>query len=169
MFDDGTVITIFWDITSCSRLKVNRPFGRICRLYLQSLRISRARNQRRNNHCLPLAFTLISVGLFFDLENGGDMFLRKVSWLSTDFKALYPGEIYLHNHYCKSLNHTWSTSTYLDYDVGTMEHMFWRIQKLRWSIWIKGHFYVTFEDMCHTFLSINRGKIAPLQRHTAIP
>jgi hypothetical protein len=38
--------TIFWDITPCSPLKVNRHFGGAYRLQLQGRRISRARNQR---------------------------------------------------------------------------------------------------------------------------
>jgi hypothetical protein len=37
--------SIFWDITTCGSLKVNRRFGRACRLHLQGRRISRARNQ----------------------------------------------------------------------------------------------------------------------------
>jgi hypothetical protein len=32
----------------------------------------------------------ISLGLFFYPEDGGDMFLRNVGWLSTDYTALYP-------------------------------------------------------------------------------
>jgi hypothetical protein len=39
--------TIFWDITSCSPLKVNRRFGRTYRLHLMR-RISRARYQRES-------------------------------------------------------------------------------------------------------------------------
>jgi hypothetical protein len=30
------------------------------------------------------------LGLFFDPEDGGDIFLRNVGWLSTDYIALYP-------------------------------------------------------------------------------
>jgi hypothetical protein len=45
--------SIFWDITSCSLLKVNRRFGGACRLHLQGRRIRQARA------CLPPAFTLI--------------------------------------------------------------------------------------------------------------
>jgi hypothetical protein len=30
--------------------------------------------------------------LFFDPENGGDVFLRNVAWLSTDYMFLYPSE-----------------------------------------------------------------------------
>jgi hypothetical protein len=37
---------IFWDITPCSPLSVNRRFGGTYRLYLQGRKISRARNQR---------------------------------------------------------------------------------------------------------------------------
>jgi hypothetical protein len=38
--------TIFWDITPCSLLSVNRRFGGTYRLHLQGRRIGRARNQR---------------------------------------------------------------------------------------------------------------------------
>jgi hypothetical protein len=38
--------SIFWDITPCSPLKVNRRFGRTCHLHLQGRRIRQARNQR---------------------------------------------------------------------------------------------------------------------------
>jgi hypothetical protein len=31
------------------------------------------------------------LGLIFDSENGGVIFLRNVGWLSTDYIALYPG------------------------------------------------------------------------------
>jgi hypothetical protein len=30
------------------------------------------------------------LGLFFDPEDGSDMFLRNVGWLSTDYKTLHP-------------------------------------------------------------------------------
>jgi hypothetical protein len=38
--------TIFWDITPCSPLNVNRRFGGTYRLHLQGRRISKATNQR---------------------------------------------------------------------------------------------------------------------------
>jgi hypothetical protein len=38
---------IFWDITPCSPLRVNRHYGGTCRLHLQDRRISQARNQRK--------------------------------------------------------------------------------------------------------------------------
>jgi hypothetical protein len=37
--------TIFWHITSCSPLSVNRRFGGTYHLHLQGVRINRARNQ----------------------------------------------------------------------------------------------------------------------------
>jgi ferredoxin-thioredoxin reductase catalytic subunit len=39
--------SIFWDITPCSLLKINRRFGGTC-LHLQGRRISHARNQRES-------------------------------------------------------------------------------------------------------------------------
>jgi hypothetical protein len=39
---------IFWDITPCSPLKLNRRFGGKFRLHLQGRRISRVRNQRES-------------------------------------------------------------------------------------------------------------------------
>jgi hypothetical protein len=57
---------IFWDITPCSLLKVNRRFGGTCR-------------------CFQAGFLL---GLFFDPEEEGDMFRRNLGYLSTDYTAL---------------------------------------------------------------------------------
>jgi hypothetical protein len=55
--------SVFWDITPCSLLKVNRRFGGTCRLHLQ-----------------PCAYYLVHVdfllGLCFNPE--GDIFLRNV-------------------------------------------------------------------------------------------
>jgi hypothetical protein len=74
--------SIFWDVTLCTLLKVNWRFGGTCCLHLQDQRISQARNWREagSKH-----------GLFFGPEDGCDMFLRNVSWLSTAWMALYPG------------------------------------------------------------------------------
>jgi hypothetical protein len=38
--------SIFWDITPCSQLKVNRCLGGTYHLHLQGLKMSQARNQR---------------------------------------------------------------------------------------------------------------------------
>jgi hypothetical protein len=52
--------TIFWDITQCNALKVNRCFGGIYRFHLQGWGINRAKNQIEKDLCLPPAFTLVS-------------------------------------------------------------------------------------------------------------
>jgi hypothetical protein len=46
----------------------------------------RARNQRKAASCC----TGFLLGIFFDPEDGGDMFLRNVGWLSADYTTLYP-------------------------------------------------------------------------------
>jgi hypothetical protein len=74
---------LFWDITPCSPLKVNRRFGGTYRLHLQGRGMSRARNQRESRWQAEL-------GLLSDPEDGGDMFLRNAGCLSTDYTALYP-------------------------------------------------------------------------------
>jgi hypothetical protein len=51
--------TIFWDITPCSPLKVNRRFGGTYCLHLQGRRISRARRL-----CLSPAYTLVSCAAY---------------------------------------------------------------------------------------------------------
>jgi hypothetical protein len=45
----------------------------------------------------------ILLGLFFDTENGDDMFLRNISWLSVGCTTLYPRKYTLHNHRCGNL------------------------------------------------------------------
>jgi hypothetical protein len=57
-------ISIFWDITLCGPLKINRRFGGICRLQLQARKIGQERYQReaRSDH-----------------KDGGGMFSRTIS------------------------------------------------------------------------------------------
>jgi hypothetical protein len=69
---------VFRDITPCSLLKVNRRFGGICCFHLQGRSISQERNQCETSTCL-----------FFDPEDGGNMSLRNVGRLPTDYTALY--------------------------------------------------------------------------------
>jgi hypothetical protein len=87
--------TIVWDITPWSPLKVNRSFGGTYRLHLQGRRISRGRNQPESRWQWEALLAKwfhagFFLGLFFDLEDGGDMFLRNFGSLSTDYTALYP-------------------------------------------------------------------------------
>jgi hypothetical protein len=60
----------------CSPLKVNRRFGGTYRLHLQGRRINQARNQRESGsmHSLTLLHAGCLPVLFFDPENGDDMF-----------------------------------------------------------------------------------------------
>jgi hypothetical protein len=60
--------SLFWDITLCSWLKVNRRFGGTCRLHLLGRRVNQARYQREMRWQAEL----------FDPQDGGDMFLRNV-------------------------------------------------------------------------------------------
>jgi hypothetical protein len=60
-------LTTLWAFTSCYQ-----RFGGTYRLHLQG-------------------FLLV---LFFDLEDGGDMFFRNVAWLSMDYMTLYPRRWY---------------------------------------------------------------------------
>jgi hypothetical protein len=79
--------TIFWDITMCSPLKVDRRFGGACRFHLQGRRISGA--------LLSTFFQAgFLLGVFFEPEDGGDMFLRNDGWLSRDYTVLYPRREY---------------------------------------------------------------------------
>jgi hypothetical protein len=62
--------SVFWNIKPCSPLKINRRFGGTYRLHIQCLRIRKAEFVT----CFNAGFVL---GLFFDTEDGGDLFLRK--------------------------------------------------------------------------------------------
>jgi hypothetical protein len=58
----------------CGLLKVNQRFRGTYRLHLQGQRISQVRNQL----CLLPASTDFLLGLFFDFEDGGNMFHRNI-------------------------------------------------------------------------------------------
>jgi hypothetical protein len=60
--------TIFWDITLCSPLKVNRRFGKKYRLHLRA-------EQAEQDTSVKAGGTLLD--LFYP-EDGGDIFLRNV-------------------------------------------------------------------------------------------
>jgi hypothetical protein len=100
--------TIFWDIRPCTPLKVNGPFGGKHCLHLQGRRTTQARNQRENRWQAESAFifrrktsppssrsdkpskkTPQKVAGRLYPEDGSNVFLRNVGWLSTDYTALY--------------------------------------------------------------------------------
>jgi hypothetical protein len=59
---------------------------------------------RRISPLLAIFFHIgFLIGLDFDLENGGDIFLQNVTRLSTDYTALQPKSSTLHNHRCGKL------------------------------------------------------------------
>jgi hypothetical protein len=54
--------------------------------------------------CLPPAFTLIFLlGLFFDHEDGGDMFLRNIFDFQRTTRSYIPEDRTLHKHRCENL------------------------------------------------------------------
>jgi hypothetical protein len=67
--------TIFWNITPSSPLSVNRHFGETYRLHPQGRKNKLSKTPARTVDCFQAGFLL---SLFFDPEDGGDMFLRNV-------------------------------------------------------------------------------------------
>jgi hypothetical protein len=58
-------------------------------------KISHGRNQRESTFCFATCFHAgFFHGLFFDPEDGGDIFLLNVGWLATDYTASYPRRWY---------------------------------------------------------------------------
>jgi hypothetical protein len=76
--------TTFWDITPCSPLKVNRIFEG---------------TYRSACHLSPWYL----VRLFFDPEDGGDMFLRKLVDFKRTKRRYNPEHNVFHNHRCENL------------------------------------------------------------------
>jgi hypothetical protein len=74
--------TIFWDITPCSPLRINRPLGGAYSLSLQGRKI------------LPPALTLVSCLAYFRPWRWRRYVLPKLRWLSTDYMVLYPRSWY---------------------------------------------------------------------------
>jgi hypothetical protein len=78
-------------ITKSSELKVKQRFGRTYHLLLQDRRVSWERNQ----NLLPASCRLLLLSIIFDRRDGGEIFLRKVDWLSTVYTLLSAR----HSHY----------------------------------------------------------------------
>jgi hypothetical protein len=73
-------IYIFWDITLCRPLKIKWSFG-------VTVVASRA--------CVDAVYLR---SLWFGPEDGGDMFLRNVDWLSTDYIIPEKSELFISYH-----------------------------------------------------------------------
>jgi hypothetical protein len=95
---------IIWHSATSSPLNISRRFiGKYC-FYLKIGIIRKGRNHHKafskeTSHC----FYFVSVP---DPENGADIFLRNVGWLSTDYKAMYITTqrsgyfVLMFSHYC---------------------------------------------------------------------
>jgi hypothetical protein len=87
--------SVFWIVSPCSPLQANRYFGEARCLHLQDRKISQARNQHeavgKQSRASHLLHVYILLRLFFDPEDGGDLFLRNVNWLSEDLRSLFSG------------------------------------------------------------------------------
>jgi hypothetical protein len=61
--------SVFWDITSWNHVEGNKGYRTICRLHIHADFL---------------------INLCFEPDHRGDIFLRNVGWLSSDYMALYP-------------------------------------------------------------------------------
>jgi hypothetical protein len=100
-----------------------------------------------------LIATCFSLHLFFDIEDGGDMFLRNVGWLSTAYSALYPRDRTLHNHRSENLK------SYTDFHKilywGALQKFLGPIKfRLKWNTTTE----TLYEDL-YKFLSTARNKL----------
>jgi hypothetical protein len=107
--------TMFCDITPCIPLRVNRRFGAKYHLNLQGQRISQAGNKSALQSLLATCFYPgFLLGLRFDPEDGGDIFLRNVAWHSRKWSWYIRDTICVsHYRHCPSWN---SNSAPLNYE-----------------------------------------------------
>jgi hypothetical protein len=81
--------SIFWNITSCS------PLSQLMFQRNMSPPSSESKNkQSKKSACKQVLAICFRAG-FLDIEDGGDMFLWNVSWLSVDY-AVYPRTLIYH-------------------------------------------------------------------------
>jgi hypothetical protein len=109
-------IFVFWDIMPCSLFKINLCFGGTCLCGKQKGTAA----QLVGSHWLSRAGFLR--GLFFQPEDGGDMFLLTVSRISTNYSRC---TLFLRS--CSSLFEVCFTIFYhlcLDFPCGFFLHMF---------------------------------------------
>jgi hypothetical protein len=84
--------SIFWDIMQCSPLKVNRRFGRICRLHLKGRRICQTRNQKAGG---KQSDSTLKMEAIYCYETSIDF--QRTTW------HYIPKDRTLHNHCCETL------------------------------------------------------------------
>jgi hypothetical protein len=90
---------IFWDITPCSPLKVNRRFGEPYHLHLQSRRISPARNQRESRwKTQPYSVSYLTLKMEVICSSETSLDFQRTTRLHI------PEDRTLHNHRCENLN-----------------------------------------------------------------
>jgi hypothetical protein len=80
-------ISTFWNITPCNPLKISQRFGKIYRLHLDGINQARSKHYAIDFAC-QLFHTDFLIILFFNIEDGGDVFLRNISWLSAEYTSL---------------------------------------------------------------------------------
>jgi hypothetical protein len=93
--------SILWDITPCSPLKANRPFGGTYRIHLQGRRISRVRNQRESRSlvsCSAYSSTL-KIDAICSSETLVDFQRTTRRYIPEDIASSTP----FHNHRCENL------------------------------------------------------------------
>jgi hypothetical protein len=89
-----TAVVIFWDITPCSPLRVNR--GGTCRLHLQGRRIRQARNQSEpaSFACYTLYTSLLIIVI--DWSNNNSLWFLKrwgISWPAKKILSCQPASL----------------------------------------------------------------------------
>jgi hypothetical protein len=84
---------IFWNITWFSLLEVSWHFRETCHLHLQGWIVSQGRNQHTADSEQGSACCLLHAcffpGIFFNPEDGGNMLLWNVRWLSINYMVSY--------------------------------------------------------------------------------
>jgi hypothetical protein len=87
--------SIFCVKTPCSPLKVNRQFGRTCRLHLQGRKIRQARNQSEAGSG-PLFFYSSTLTMEATCPSGTSVDFKRPTW------RYIPEDGTLHNHRCEN-------------------------------------------------------------------
>jgi hypothetical protein len=149
---------IFWDVTPCSLLRCNRRFGGIYRLrawlllarWFSPLVLTTSSDQPMGTE-LQFPLTLFPIytpvfrlavssachlltcrKIFLDPEDGADIFLRNVGWISTDYTTSHPRRWY-------SSNNKFYKNPLRGSSVVSREHRDWYEEPYRRIIWnLKG-------------------------------